>query len=68
MNDNQYFKSYKKIRKTWDRSPVEQVVPSKKEYNRQEAKQHVKEVIDEELEAYNFDVEYYNDILDPIAD
>lgn len=48
----------KKTRKTWEISPVERVVRSNKEYNRQEAKQELKEVIDEELDDFDW---WYND-------
>ena len=44
------YDSTKKVRKTWKISPVEKVVTSKKEYNRQEAKAEMKEAIDEELD------------------
>lgn len=68
MKENQYYKSYKKVRKTWDRNPVEQVVKSKKEYDRNCAKKEIKEVIDEELEAYDFDVDWYNSPIDNTID
>jgi hypothetical protein len=63
MKDNQYYKAYKKVRKTWNIRPVEKVVTSKKEYDRNEAKQHVRLVVDEELEAYD-DYEWFNDPID----
>ncbi len=64
IRENSYYKAFKKVRRTWDRNPVEQVVKSKKENNRNEAKQQIRQIVDEELEAYDFDVEWYNDPID----
>jgi hypothetical protein len=59
-----YSKDFKVKRRVWAINPKERVVTSKKEYNRQDAKKEVKEVVSDELneEAYDFDVDYYNDI------
>jgi|WetSurSiteA1Bulk_404760.scaffolds.fasta_scaffold21454_3 hypothetical protein len=62
MKENTTYKSWKKIRRTWDINPVERVVPSKKEYDRQKAKKQMKEIIDEELSDDLFG--WYNDPID----
>jgi hypothetical protein len=58
MNNNQYYKAHKRVRKTWGISPVEKVVKSKKEYDRSVAKKQVKEVIEDEIDDW---FEWYND-------
>lgn len=63
IKDNMYYKADKKIRRTWGISPVEKVVQSKKDYNRQDAKMETKELVNEELEDDDFDW-WFNDPSD----
>lgn len=49
MNENNY-KAYKKIRKTWDINPKTRIVKSNKVYNRNKAKKDLKNFIREELD------------------
>jgi hypothetical protein len=48
--ENQYFKSHKKLRKTWAINPSEKVKESIRQYKRTAVKQNLKKIIDEELE------------------
>ena len=48
--ENQYFKSHKKLRKTWAINPSEKVKESIKRYKRTSVKQDLRKVINEELD------------------
>lgn len=61
---NHTFELHKRIRRTWNINPTEQVVLSKKEYDRNTSKKEVARIIDAELDEEYADeyVPFYNDI------
>lgn len=44
-----YLESYKKIRKTWNINPTEQIVPNKKKKSRKKVKEDLKKDLKDEI-------------------